>query len=181
MILVATVVTLYTLMGGLWADTALDFMQMFLTCVGLILIMGGIITVWGSARDCLTWPAPSNHAHTFAIWPTRGWLLRIFWHPWLVLLYRSLAGFRAGRDPSTGLPTAHLRCEKRDSSRQIHLRGSRLYLDFWRSFSADRCDSLWGTGRRVEGAQLEFVLVTMAMKFLPPFWLQFSSRPWLPL
>src|SRR5512139_2008975 len=29
MILVTVIVTLYTLMGGLWADTALDFMQMF--------------------------------------------------------------------------------------------------------------------------------------------------------
>lgn len=31
MILVAAIVTVYTMAGGLWADTALDFMQMFLT------------------------------------------------------------------------------------------------------------------------------------------------------
>ena len=52
MILVATVVTLYTMLGGLWADTALDFIQMFLTCAGLLLIMAGIISTRGRpARD----------------------------------------------------------------------------------------------------------------------------------
>lgn len=34
MVLVAGIVTIYTMAGGLWADTALDFMQMFLTMGG---------------------------------------------------------------------------------------------------------------------------------------------------
>lgn len=72
MILVATVVTLYTLLGGLWADTALDFMQMFLTCAGLVMIMAGIISSVGGLRELFglagaQYVTPGNE---FVIWPT---------------------------------------------------------------------------------------------------------------
>ncbi|MBN2047564.1 MAG: sodium:solute symporter family protein [Anaerolineaceae bacterium] len=38
MLFVAAVVILYTMMGGMWADTLLDFMQMFFTAGGILLI-----------------------------------------------------------------------------------------------------------------------------------------------
>jgi solute:Na+ symporter, SSS family len=38
MLFVTTVVVLYTMMGGMWADTLLDFMQMFFTAGGILLI-----------------------------------------------------------------------------------------------------------------------------------------------
>ena len=47
MVLVAVIVTLYTVMGGLWADTALDFMQMFLTAGGITLIFIGVLGAVG--------------------------------------------------------------------------------------------------------------------------------------
>jgi solute:Na+ symporter, SSS family len=47
MIFVATVVILYTMMGGMWADTLLDFMQMFLTAGGITLIFFGVMKAVG--------------------------------------------------------------------------------------------------------------------------------------
>ena len=47
MLLVALIVTAYTVMGGLWADTALDFMQMFLTAGGITLIFLGVLAAVG--------------------------------------------------------------------------------------------------------------------------------------
>ena len=55
MILVTTIVTLYTLMGGLWADTALDFMQMFLTSIGLVIFIAGIAISVGGLGNMLIW------------------------------------------------------------------------------------------------------------------------------
>lgn len=43
MLFVATIVTLYTTMGGLWADTLLDFMQMFFSAGGIVLIFGAVL------------------------------------------------------------------------------------------------------------------------------------------
>ncbi|MBN1877137.1 MAG: sodium:solute symporter family protein [Anaerolineae bacterium] len=47
MIFVATVVTLYTTMGGLWADTLLDFMQMFFSAGGIVLIFVAVLNQLG--------------------------------------------------------------------------------------------------------------------------------------
>lgn len=47
MVLVALIVTVYTTMGGLWADTTLDFMQMFLTAGGITMIFIGVFRALG--------------------------------------------------------------------------------------------------------------------------------------
>ena len=47
MVFVATIVILYTMMGGMWADTLLDFMQMFLTAGGITLIFFGVMNAVG--------------------------------------------------------------------------------------------------------------------------------------
>jgi solute:Na+ symporter, SSS family len=47
MIFVATVVILYTMMGGMWADTLLDFMQMFLTAGGVTVIFFAVMKAAG--------------------------------------------------------------------------------------------------------------------------------------
>lgn len=47
MIFVATIVIAYTIMGGLWADTLLDFMQMFLTAGGITLIFFAVMKAVG--------------------------------------------------------------------------------------------------------------------------------------
>lgn len=47
MLFVATIVISYTMMGGMWADTLLDFMQMFLTAGGVTLIFVGVMNAAG--------------------------------------------------------------------------------------------------------------------------------------
>ena len=54
MIIVALIVTLYTAMGGLWADTALDFMQMFLTSAGITLIFLAVLSAVGGWKALTT-------------------------------------------------------------------------------------------------------------------------------
>jgi solute:Na+ symporter, SSS family len=47
MVFVATIVIMYTMMGGMWADTLLDFMQMFLTAGGITLIFFAVMNAVG--------------------------------------------------------------------------------------------------------------------------------------
>ena len=47
MVFVATIVILYTMMGGMWADTLLDFMQMFLTAGGITMIFFAVMNAVG--------------------------------------------------------------------------------------------------------------------------------------
>ncbi len=70
MVLVAGVVTLYTMAGGLWADTALDFMQMFLTMGGLLIIFGGILWSVGGLEAFLGMAGAQNTEYPFAMLPT---------------------------------------------------------------------------------------------------------------
>lgn len=53
MIVVALIVTIYTTLGGLWADTLLDFMQMFLTAGGITLIFVGVLAAVGGFSGML--------------------------------------------------------------------------------------------------------------------------------
>ena len=47
MLLVAIIVISYTMMGGMWADTLLDFIQMFLTAGGITLIFVSVLNAVG--------------------------------------------------------------------------------------------------------------------------------------
>ncbi|HEX2979594.1 MAG TPA: sodium:solute symporter family protein [Anaerolineaceae bacterium] len=51
MIIVAGIVTVYTTLGGMLADTLLDFMQMFLTAGGVTLIFAGMVAAIGGFDD----------------------------------------------------------------------------------------------------------------------------------
>ena len=70
MILVTVIVTLYTLMGGLWADTALDFMQMFLTSIGLVIITAAIMISVDGWSNMIGMAGAQYTSNTFALWPT---------------------------------------------------------------------------------------------------------------
>jgi len=54
MIMVAIIVTAYTTLGGLWADTALDFMQMFLTTIGITVIFVAVLIAVGGFNGMVT-------------------------------------------------------------------------------------------------------------------------------
>ena len=47
MLVVGTIVTLYTTMGGMWADTLLDFLQMFFTAGGIALVFWYVLDAVG--------------------------------------------------------------------------------------------------------------------------------------
>ena len=53
MIFVAAIVISYTMMGGMWADTLLDFMQMFLTASGITLIFVATMNAAGGWENFL--------------------------------------------------------------------------------------------------------------------------------
>jgi Na+/proline symporter len=72
MILVATIVIIYTMMGGMWADTLLDFMQMFLTAGGITLIFIAVLNAVGG-WDAFTTNAGSLYvSKPFTLLPIAG-------------------------------------------------------------------------------------------------------------
>lgn len=72
MILVATIVIVYTMMGGMWADTLLDFMQMFLTAGGITLIFIAVMNAVGG-WDAFTTNAGSLYvSKPFTLLPIAG-------------------------------------------------------------------------------------------------------------
>ena len=169
MILVALVVTFYTMLGGLWADTALDFMQMFLTCAGLIMIMAGIISSVGGLRELFGLAGAQYTTNTFALWPTAedgyygyfgimagsitllpGWL----WVWGQSLLRITCSGHMRPKNESVAVKATFCGCH--------------LYLSFGVLSPLIGVTAYGALGAELEGAQTEFVLVSMAMKFLPP-------------
>ncbi|HET58898.1 MAG TPA: hypothetical protein ENN32_00820, partial [Chloroflexi bacterium] len=53
MLFVAVVVIFYTMLGGMWADTLLDFMQMFFTSGGILLIFWTVMSQVGGWQQFL--------------------------------------------------------------------------------------------------------------------------------
>lgn len=72
MIIVALVVTIYTTLGGLWADTLLDFMQMFLTAGGITLIFVAVLAAVGGFRGMLTDAGSLYVSNPFTLLPIAG-------------------------------------------------------------------------------------------------------------
>ncbi|MDD5468434.1 MAG: sodium:solute symporter family protein [Anaerolineales bacterium] len=72
MIMVAIIVTVYTMMGGLWADTLLDFMQMFLTAGGITLIFVGVLGAVGGFEGMFTDAGSLYVSEPFTLLPIEG-------------------------------------------------------------------------------------------------------------
>jgi len=72
MILVALIVTIYTTMGGLWADTLLDFMQMFLTAGGITLIFVAVLAAVGGFSGMITDAGSLYVSDPFTLMPIEG-------------------------------------------------------------------------------------------------------------
>jgi len=171
MILVATVVTLYTLMGGLWADTALDFMQMFLTCGGLIMIMAGIINSVGGLREMLSLAGAQevSHAHPFAIWPTAedGYYGYFGINGWF---YYIAAWLSLGLGAIPAQDYLQRTCAAKDESTAVKSTfiAAALYISFGVLSPLIGVVAYGALGPELEAAQSEFILISMAHKFLPP-------------
>ncbi len=85
MIFVSTVVILYTLMGGMWADTLLDFMQMFFSAAGIMLIFFAVMNQVGGWEVFLSTASTVFADNPFQFLPAResGFLGYAGLHGWV--------------------------------------------------------------------------------------------------
>ena len=169
MILVATVVTLYTLLGGLWADTALDFMQMFLTCAGLIMISAGIISTVGGLREFFGLAGSQYVSEPFALWPIKdeGYL---GYTGGMGIMYYIAAWIALGLGAIPAQDYLQRTCAAKSESvavKATFLAGL-LYISFGVLSPLIGMAAYGAIGPELTADEAEFVLVTMAMKFLPP-------------
>ncbi len=72
MLFVASVVIVYTMMGGMWADTLLDFMQMFLTAGGITLIFVAMLNAVGGWEGLLAKGGSLYVSKPFTLLPITG-------------------------------------------------------------------------------------------------------------
>jgi SSS family transporter len=171
MILVTTVVTLYTMLGGLWADTALDFMQMFLTSIGLVVITVGVIVSVGGLNNLFDMAGAQYTTSTFAIWPTAedGYYGYFGMHGWFYYAAAWLA-LGLGAIPAQDYLQRTCAAKNENTAVKATFLAAILYLSFG-VLSPLLGVAAYGDaalGPDLEGTQTEFVLVSMAFKFLPP-------------
>jgi SSS family solute:Na+ symporter len=72
MVAVGTIVTLYTTMGGMWADTLLDFIQMFFTAGGIAVLFFYVLDAVGGWSGMVTDAASLNGPHALTLLPIAG-------------------------------------------------------------------------------------------------------------
>ncbi|MBM4082233.1 MAG: hypothetical protein FJ278_21190, partial [Planctomycetes bacterium] len=72
MLIVGTIVTLYTTMGGMWADTLLDFIQMFFTAGGIALVFFFVLHAVGGWSGMVTDARSLNVSDPFTLLPLAG-------------------------------------------------------------------------------------------------------------
>ena len=169
MILVTTVVTLYTLMGGLWADTALDFMQMFLTSGGLILIMAGILTTVGGWDNLIALTGAQYTTSTFAIWPTAedGYYGYFGMHGWFYYIAAWLA-LGLGAIPAQDYLQRTCAAKDEKTAVQSTFVAAALYLGFGVLSPLIGVTAFGALGPELAGSDMENVLILMALKYLSP-------------
>jgi len=171
MILVAAVVTFYTMIGGLWADTALDFMQMFLTCAGLIMITAGIISSVGGLRELFGLAGAANvtPGNEFVIWPTAddgyyGYFgLNGFFY--YLAAWMSLG---LGSIPAQDYLQRTCAAKNETTAVKSTFVAAALYITFGVLSPLIGVVAFGALGPDLTAEQNEFTLVLMAMKFLPP-------------
>ncbi len=169
MILVATIVVFYTMLGGLWADTALDFIQMFLTAGGLVIITVAIIIGVGGIQSMFEMAGAQYTSNTFAIWPTAedGYYGYFGMHGWYYYIAAWLALGLGAIPAQDYLQRTNAARDERTAVRSTFVAAA-LYLGFGVLSPLIGVVAYSALGPDLEGAQTEFVLVSMAMKFLPP-------------
>jgi len=170
MILVATIVTIYTMMGGLWADTALDFMQMFLTSIGLLLITGGIISSVGGVSEFLGLAGSQYVSEPFALWPIKeeGYL---GYTGGMGGMYYIAAWLALGLGAIPAQDYLQRTCASKNEKTAVKATylAALLYLVFGVLSPLIGMAAFGAIGPELTPEEAEFVLVTMSMKFLPPF------------
>lgn len=171
MVLVASVVTIYTMAGGLWADTALDFMQMFLTMGGLLIIFGGILWAVGGLDNFLNMAGAQYTAHPFAMGPTQdeGYLGYGGHMGWF---YYAAAWMAIGFGSIPAQDYLQRTCAAKNENvavKSTYIAGF-LYITFGvlSPFIGMAAHAVPTIGAELEADTSQFVLVLMAMEYLHP-------------
>lgn len=169
MILVAAIVTVYTMAGGLWADTALDFMQMFLTAFGLLMITAGIVISLGGFEKMFSLAGAQYTTSTFAIWPTAedGYYGYFGMHGWFYYIAAWLS-LGLGAIPAQDYLQRTCAAKDEDTAVKSTFVAAALYFGFGVLSPLIGVVAYGALGPDLTAEQTEFVLVAMAMKFLPP-------------
>ncbi len=170
MILVAGVVTVYTMAGGLWADTALDFMQMFLTMFGLLLIFGGILWSVGGLDKFIGMAGAQNTEYPFAMIPTaeEGYLGYTGYMGWF---YYIAAWMAIGLGSIPAQDYLQRTCAAKDENvavKSTYL-AALLYISFGILSPFIGMAAYSAIGPDLPSEESQFVLISMSMKYLPPF------------
>ncbi len=170
MILVAVIVTLYTIMGGLWADTALDFLQMFLIGIGLVILFSVIVNKVGGWSEFVGLAGAQYGSEPFALWPVKGEGY-LGYTGGLGIFYYLAAWMAIGLGSIPAQDYLQRTCAAKGEGTAVKA----TYLAAGLYLALGIIPALLGVaafgvlGPDLELAQTEFVLVSMAMKFLPPF------------
>jgi solute:Na+ symporter, SSS family len=169
MIMVTVIVTFYTILGGLWADTALDFMQMFLTSAGVLMIFFAIVSQVGGLGEFFGMAGSQEISEPFALWPTEedGYLgyygtSGIFYYvaAWLALGLGAIPAQDylqrtcASKNEATAVKSTYL--------------AAGLYLFFGVLSPLIGLAAYTALGPDLAAEQTEFLIVSMAMQYLHP-------------
>ncbi len=171
MVLVAGVVTIYTMAGGLWADTALDFMQMFLTMGGLLVIFGGILWAVGGLDSFLGMAGAQYTDYPFAMAPTEaeGYLGYSGHMGWF---YYAAAWMAIGLGSIPAQDYLQRTCAAKNENVAVKSTyiAAFLYITFGvlSPFIGMAAHAVPAIGGELESDTSQFVLILMAMEYLPP-------------
>ncbi|NWG08485.1 MAG: sodium:solute symporter family protein [Chloroflexi bacterium] len=172
MVLVAGVVTIYTMAGGLWADTALDFMQMFLTMGGLLVIFGGILWAVGGLDSFISMAGAQYTDYPFAMAPTEaeGYLGYGGHMGWF---YYAAAWMAIGFGSIPAQDYLQRTCAAKNENVAVKSTyiAAFLYITFGvlSPFIGMAAHAVPTIGPELEADTSQFVLILMAMEYLPPF------------
>lgn len=169
MILVTVIVTFYTLLGGLWADTALDFMQMFMTSIGLVVITVAIMISVDGWGNMVGLAGAQYTTNTFAIWPTAedGYYGYFGIHGWFYYFAAWLA-VGLGSLPAQDYLQRTCAAKNEDTAVKSTFLAAALYLAFGVLSPLIGVVAFGALGPEISGIGSENILILMAMKYLPP-------------
>jgi solute:Na+ symporter, SSS family len=169
MIMVTAIVTFYTILGGLWADTALDFMQMFLTCAGVLVIFFAIVSSVGGLGEFLGMAGSQEISEPFALWPTEedGYL---GYDGTSGMFYYVAAWLALGLGAIPAQDYLQRTCASKNEATAVKATyiAAGLYLFFGVLSPLIGLAAFSALGPDLAAEQTEFLIVSMAMKFLPP-------------
>lgn len=169
MVMVAGIVTIYTMAGGLWADTALDFMQMFLTMGGLLIIFIGILWSVGGFENFLGLAGAQYTDYPFAMAPTAeegyfGYQGTMGWFYYLA----AWMSIGLGSIPAQDYLQRTCAAKNENVAVKSTYLAAFLYITFGVLSPFIGMAAFHAIGPDIAEDQTQFVLISMAMKYLSP-------------